>query len=781
MRVNANMQRHEIIVRGIVQGVGFRPFVHALASRFGLSGRVLNDSGVVKIEVEGETNRLDGFFDELVNQPPPLTRILSVSREQCPPIGQKDFRIEHSQTNGPGVVLISADVATCDDCLRELFDPADRRFRYPFLNCTNCGPRLTITQSAPYDRCRTTMSRFSMCPDCHAEYTDPRNRRFHAQPIACPVCGPRLSLRDVRGKSIECHDPLLIFVKAIKAGKIGAVKGLGGYHLVCDASNEATVQNLRTRKSREEKPLAVMAANLAVAKVLCHVSQHEQVLLKSPARPIVLLQRRQQANAVADSVALGNSRLGVMLPYTPLHHLLMSQINALVMTSGNRSNEPIVTQDADAITRLAGIADVFLVHNRPIHVRCDDSVVKVVSGVELPVRRSRGYAPKPIPLPVQWAPPILAVGGKLKNTFALGCGDQGVLSHHLGDLDYLDAYQTFQRDVLLYQQLFDVQPEWIAHDLHPEYASTRFAAKRFSPEKLIGVQHHHAHMAACMAENGLSEPVIGVIFDGTGYGTDGAIWGGEFFIGDYNNFERAAHLRHVTLPGGDAAVREPWRMALSHAMDAGCECPAESFFPTVQPSVLRIVETMIRKNLNSPMTSSMGRLIDAVAAICGVGERNRFEGQAAMALEDLASDQPDCGCYEYGVEIIDQRPATVDTRPLIRGIIDDNQNDVQPSIIARRFHSTVAEIIVSVCRQLRKQCQLNRVVLSGGVFLNALLTEESAERLINAGFDVYRHSQVPPGDGGLSLGQLTVAAARLQNFRVCPERCLNNSQLLGQP
>ena len=501
-----------------------------------------NQTGVVRIELEGDPAVLDRFVAELSDRPPPLARMDSLTWESEPPRGDRDFRIELSEADGPWQVVISPDVATCPDCLSELFDPADRRFGYPFLNCTNCGPRLTIITGSPYDRQRTTMAPFRMCDACRAEYDDPTNRRFHAQPTACADCGPRLSVRDASGREIETGDPLGVFAEALRAGNIGALKGLGGFHLACDARNSVAVAELRRRKHRDEKPFAVMVAGEAAVAALCEVGPAERALLSSPRRPIVLL-RERSPGIVAREVAPGNPWLGVMLPYTPLHHLLLGAVGGipLVMTSGNRSDEPIAYED-DAVEKLAGIADLFLVHDRAIHVRCDDSVSRVVDGAELPVRRSRGYAPQPMPLPMECPRPILAVGGQLKVTFALGSGRQAFISHHMGDLDHYEAYKAFRKDVDLYQQLFRITPECLAHDLHPDYATTRYAhevAER-AGTRLLGVQHHHAHMASCMAEHGLSGPVIGVTFDGTGYGSDGAVWGGEFLVGGYRQFRRAA-------------------------------------------------------------------------------------------------------------------------------------------------------------------------------------------------------------------------------------------------
>jgi hydrogenase maturation protein HypF len=759
------VERRVIAIHGIVQGVGFRPYVYGLASRLKLRGFIQNRTGSVRIEVEGEAQSLDDFLTELARKPPPLARIDRLIWERHPPRGDHSFRIEPSEADVAGPIFVSPDVATCADCLAELFNPTDRRYRYPFLNCTNCGPRLTIITGAPYDRPRTTMAGFSMCPACRQEYEDPANRRFHAQPTCCPACGPRLQALDAQGKRIECDDPLAFFVSALHDGRIGALKGLGGYHLVCDASQEAVVAELRRRKDREEKPLALMVRDLAAAEALCEISPAEKELLVSPPRPIVLL-RKRSPSAAAEGVAPRNPCLGIMLPYSPLHHRVLDAVAPipLVMTSGNQTDEPIAHEDRDALARLGDIADVFLTHDRPIHVRCDDSVTRVLDGRELPLRRSRGYAPQPITLPVECHRPILAVGGQLKGTFALGRGHHAFLSHHLGDLDHLEAYRAFVRDIDLYRQLFAIRPEQTAHDLHPDYASTRYAKEHAASEgwSLVPVQHHHAHMASCMAENGLREPAIGVTFDGTGYGLDGAIWGGEFLVGDYRWYQRAAQLRYVGMPGGDRAIREPWRMALAHLVDANVE--GTSVEKRHEPVAVRAVRKMLERRFNTPLTSGVGRLFDAVASLAGVRDCVSHEGQAAMELEWLATEVPPDEAYPFDSEEapggdVAESPLVIDTRPLIRAVARDAAHGVSAGMIGRRFHSAIVEIIADVCAWLRQTTGLDAVVLSGGVFMNALLTREASARLQGDGFRVFRHRLVPPNDGGLSLGQLAVAAA----------------------
>lgn len=759
------MDRRAIAVSGIVQGVGFRPFVHGLAERLGLHGFVRNESGGVQIEVEGEAGSLDRFLVELREQPPPLAQIDEVRWTSRPPSGDASFRIDPSCGDTASPTFIAPDVGTCDACLRELFDPGDRRHHYPFLNCTHCGPRLTIITGAPYDRERTTMAGLAMCSACRAEYDDPRNRRFHAQPIACPACGPQLQWRAADGRPQATGDPMANAVAALGAGRIVAIKGLGGYHLACRADAEPAVRELRLRKHRDEKPFAVMVGDVDAAERLGEVSAAEAGLLQSPRRPIVLL-RRRPGGPIADSVAPRNPWLGVMLPYTPLHHLLLRTLNGtpLVLTSGNRSDEPIAYDDHDALTRLAGIADFFLTHNRPIHLRCDDSVTRVIDGIELPLRRSRGHAPQPLALPLDCRRPVLALGGQLKATFALGRGHHAFLSHHLGDLDEYAAYRAYDQAIAHYQRLFGLQPELLVHDLHPDYNSTAWAREHAGSRPLLAVQHHHAHMASGMAEHGLDEPVIGVTWDGTGFGTDGTLWGGEFLTGDYRAFGRFAHLRPVALPGGDQAIREPWRVAAACLLDAGENC--DLLGHEASPRALATVQQMIARRWNAPRTTSAGRLFDAVAALAGVRARVSFEGQAAMELEWRASEETADGAYPFRIE----QPATdghgarparvIDVRPLIAAVAEDVRRRVAPGVIGRRFHSAMVEVIAGVCQLIREETGLEAVVLSGGVFMNALLTRETAARLAEDRFRVYRHRRVPPNDGGLSLGQLAIAAAQ---------------------
>lgn len=755
------MERRTIAVNGTVQGVGFRPFVYGLASRLALGGFVKNQAGGVTIEVEGEPAPLDQFLTRLRSDSPPLAHIEQLTWQRQFPMGDKQFRIESSDWSVCGPVAISPDIATCDQCLAEIFDPRDRRFRYPFTNCTNCGPRLTIVTGAPYDRERTTMAGFEMCPACRAEYEDPADRRFHAQPTACPVCGPALKVLNSAGQTLKSGDPLDDIVRALRDGKIVAIKGLGGYHLACDAGNSAAVVKLRKAKRRDEKPFAVMVRDIHRADDLCEMNAGERKLISSSRRPIVLM-RKHRGTGIADEIAPGNPFLGVMLPFTPLHHLLMREMQGvpLVMTSGNRSDEPIAIDEPAAIEQLAGIADVFLAHDRPIHVRCDDSVTRMIGEIESPVRRSRGYAPAPIPLPFSCPATILAVGGQLKATFALGHDRRAVLSHHAGDLDHFDAFKAFKRDIALYEQLFSLKPAWIAHDLHPDYVSTRYALEREADDGMqrIAIQHHHAHMASCMAENGLDEPVIGVTFDGSGFGTDGAIWGGEFLVGDYRGFQRAAHFQYVGLPGGEKAIHEPWRMAAAQLMDANADCAA--FQKRISAESLRTIRAMLKRRFNSPFTSSAGRLFDAVASLIGLRDAVTYEGQAAIELEWLASSLPQDGSYRFDINIANPE-IVIDVHPMIRAVAKDVDAGVDPARIARRFHSSLVQLVCDVCVEIRKTVGIDAAVLSGGVFMNSLLSLETSERLCGDGFRVYQHRLVPPNDGGLSLGQIAVAASQI--------------------
>ena len=712
------VERRRFRARGVVQGVGFRPFVHRLAHAHRLSGYVLNDGAGVVIEAEGPSTELDAFAAELVADAPGLAHVASLAAVPVALQHERSFAIRESAAGGGAAASIPPDVATCDDCLRELFDPADRRYRYPFLNCTQCGPRLTIVRSVPYDRARTTMDGFELCADCRREYEDPSDRRFHAEPIACPVCGPQLSM------------PLAEAVDVLRGGGIVAIKGLGGYHLACLAGDEAAVARLRSRKQREEKPLALMTGD---PDALCLLDDEERALLASPARPIVLVPRREGA-AVAASVSPGSPWLGVMLPYTPLHHLLWHDLaQPIVLTSGNSSDEPIAFDDSEARRRLGGIADAFLGHDRPIHRRCEDSVVRR----DVVLRRSRGYAPEPLPLPVPAPVPVVAAGAELKSTFCVARGNEAFLSAHLGDLDSEQAYRAFRTDLALYLEMLAVEPEAIACDLHPEYLSTKWACEQRLP--LVEVQHHHAHAAACLAEHGETGPALALVFDGTGYGPDGTLWGGELLRADLDGYERLAWLEPVPLPGGEAAVREPWRIAAVHLERAGLAVP--------WPDWQRVRASLA---VNAPLASGMGRLFDAVAALLGVRTRISYEGQAAIELELLAGDTP-----------ADPLPWTFgDATALVTDCYLLLESGRPREEIAAAFHETVAASSALVCRAQR-QADDDTVVLSGGTFQNRRLAAATRARLEAGGFRVLEHRLVPPNDGGISFGQAAVAARRL--------------------
>ncbi len=772
--MGSTIQRRRIVIQGIVQGVGFRPFVYRQALGRELAGFVLNDSSGVTIEVEGTAGALDDFQRALHDETPRLARIDSIVTEVVLPLHESAFIIAHSEAGAERHALISPDTATCDDCLRELFDPRDRRYGYPFTNCTNCGPRFTIVQDVPYDRNKTTMRVFPMCPACQAEYDDPLNRRFHAQPNACPVCGPHVRLHlwaNLHDRPLaEGPDPITTAAQWLASGAILAIKGLGGYHLACDALNVEAVQRLRRQKHREAKPFALMVPDIETARRLCQVNDDEAALLESRRRPIVLL-NSHASSRVAPGVAPAYNTLGVMLPYTPLHHLLLNAFAAiepgrlavLVMTSGNLSEEPIAYRDEDAQERLASIADGMLAHNRDIHMRCDDPVLRITTGGEQFFRRSRGYAPEPIPLAFDLTVPLLACGGHLKNTFCLGKGRQAFVSHHIGDLENLETLTSFREGIEHFERLFDIYPQAIAYDLHPEYLATKYALDREAggvdiPQK-IGVQHHHAHIASVLAEHGLQGPVIGVAADGTGYGSDGAVWGCEIMAADLLNFERLAHLSYVPLPGGEQAVRQPWRMAAAYLYQAYGDAFLELDIPFVRQldrSKWRTLAQMIIRKINSPPTSSLGRLFDAVAALIGLRSEVVYEGQAAIELETLVArkDLPDIYPFATG--------DTLDVLPMMRAIVSDIQQGVPTDYIAGRFHRSMAELLAAACCEAREQTGLNIVALSGGVFQNQLLLERLLALLEELAFQVYINRRVPPNDGGLSLGQLAIAAARLQ-------------------
>lgn len=824
--------RYEAKVLGLVQGVGFRPFVARLARRLNLAGFVINDGTGVLIDIEGSQDRLEQFFVQLETEAPPLSRISGIEKKHKEPLGRQSFSIRESLRPSQRFTLVSPDVATCDDCLGELRDPSDRRHRYPFTNCTNCGPRFTIVTDVPYDRVRTTMRAFKMCDACYDEYTDESDRRYHAEPIACPRCGPSVRLV-TKARTAVLGDPIGKAVELLRESAIVAVKGLGGYHLACDACSPLAVSTLRKRKCREEKPLAVMVRDIDAVKAICFVSEEEEVLLTSSQRPIVLLQKRKNT-PIAEEVAPRNKYLGVMLPYTPLHHLLFgvtplgdasgqagtaqgsserevpaegapleatspesSQANAvssekaqfepplakvssppglsaLVMTSGNLTDEPLAYKDEEALLRLSTIADYFLVHDREIFTRCDDSVAKLLRGKTQMVRRSRGYVPDAIRLPFRGSQ-LLAVGAELKNTFCLVRDDFAFLGHHVGDLKNLDAYEAFKTGIEHLERLLFVEPQLVAHDLHPDYLSTRYALESGLP--CVAIQHHHAHIASCMAENGLSAKVIGLSFDGTGYGSDGTVWGGEFLVADFAGFERTAHFATVELPGGEAAINEPWRMAVSYLYAAFGEKLARTRNPVmdrVGAEKTNAIVRMIQRKVNSPPTSSLGRVFDAVSSLVGLRDFVSFEGQAAMELEMVASDEPCSESYPY--RIVERSGSFVlNLNEMIECICEDVKDGKLTADISRRFHETISRAVAEVCCLIRTQTSIKDVCLSGGVFQNALLSDLLVDRLENAGFRVYVHSLVPPNDGGIALGQAVIASFAANTKGCCANAERSNS------
>ncbi|MEA2024410.1 MAG: carbamoyltransferase HypF [Actinomycetota bacterium] len=741
--------RRRLRISGIVQGVGFRPFVYGLAGGMGIAGFVGNDTDGVFVEVEHDAETLDRFVTELEASAPPAARIQRITSEDLPFGGDTSFRIVASHHAETGAALVSPDLRTCDDCLRELHDPHDRRYGYPFINCTNCGPRFTITERTPYDRPNTTMKPFEMCHACMTEYRDPADRRFHAQPNACPECGPAI-------ESIPpSDDPIRDARRRIAAGEVVAIKGLGGFHLACDATSDAAVGSLRERKGRVDKPFAVMVADLGTARSVAFIGADEVGLLTSRERPIVLL-AKHPSDTISELVAPGNGYVGIMLPYTPLHDLLIEPGEVWVMTSGNLSEEPIVTGNDDAVERLGSLADGYLIHDRDIHVPCDDSVIRVLDGAEYPIRRSRGYAPFPVPLPFE-VPPLLATGGELKATFCLASGYDGFMSQHIGDMENLETLDAFTHAVNHFVDLFRTEPELIAADLHPGYLSTRWAERQDLP--VVKVQHHHAHIASVMAEHGVLDPVIGFSFDGTGYGTDGTVWGGEVLIAGYEDFDRVGHLKATPLPGGDAAVRYPSKMALSHLLTAGI--PWTDDLPPVSALTdeeTRLLATQIERGINTVSTTSMGRLFDAVSALAGVRQIASYEAQAAIELEALA-DASEGGSYAFAIAGSDES-LLIDPAPVLRSIADDVMSGESPGAIAARFHTSVTEMIVETAERVRSRTGLTTVGLSGGVFQNVTLTHATRAALNGKGFEVLIHRLVPPNDGGLALGQAVIAAAR---------------------
>lgn len=756
MTAAVKVQRARIRIQGAVQGVGFRPFIYRLAAECGVAGWVNNSAQGVVIEAEAAGPQLEMFLQRIERQKPPHAVIQTFQTEFLPPAGYTGFAIQHSEPGGAKTALILPDLATCPECLNEIFDPTNRRYGYPFTNCTHCGPRFTIIQGLPYDRASTTMRHFVMCAECRAEYENPADRRFHAQPNACPHCGPQLALWDRAGQALAVrHEALLAAAEALRQGQIVAVKGLGGFHLMVDARNAAAVARLRGRKHREEKPLAVMYPTLERIKTECEVAELEENLLCSAEAPIVLLRRR--GRETAENVAPGNPYLGVMLPYTPLHHLLLHELAfPVVATSGNFSGEPICTDELEALERLGSIADAFLVHNRPIARHVDDSIVRVAAGRELMLRRARGYAPLPVELP-ETAPVLIAAGAHLKNTAAISTGKQVFISQHIGDMDTPQAYAAYQRVLDDFQQLYELQPSAVVCDLHPDYRSTRYAEATGLP--VLRVQHHYAHVLACMAEHHLEPPVLGVAWDGTGYGPDGMVWGGEFLRVHDRGLERVAHLAGFRLPGGEQAVKEPRRAALGLLSSIfGDDIPPDLLpLQSFSPAELALLKTALRKGLNAPLTSSAGRLFDAVAALTGLCQRAAFEGQAAMALEFAGDGTKTDKCYPFAVTDITGEGLTsrriIDLKQTVLALIDDVRAGVPVGEISAAFHNTLAEMIIRIVHETGEQ----RVILTGGCFQNKALLERTIGRLVDAGFLPYWHRVIPPNDGGIAVGQIMAA------------------------
>ena len=746
-----------IEINGIVQGVGFRPFVYNLAHQYDLKGEVANTAAGVSIHVEGPPENIKAFESDLTAKCPPLANVVEISAYDGSVKPFAEFRIVKSRGHAQMATLISPDVSVCDDCRQELLDPGDRRYLYPFINCTNCGPRYTIIDDIPYDRPKTSMRHFKMCAACQAEYDDPTNRRFHAQPNACEQCGPHILLHDHRRKSITTDNPIKAAADCIRQGQIVAVKGLGGYHLVVDALNSEAVLRLRRRKLREEKPFAIMSADLDSIRKYAWVRSEEEALLTSIQRPIVLLQKKNP-NPISEAVAPGNKYWGVMLPYTPLHYLLFEhQFAALVMTSANLSEEPIAIDNEDAFERLAEIADYFLIHNRDIYLRSDDSILKHTAGQGRYIRRSRGYVPIPIFLN-RAVPSILACGAELKNTICLTKGDKAFLSQHIGDLENMATLDFFKLTVAHLERILEIQPNIIACDMHPDYLSTRYA-KEQTQIPVIEVQHHHAHILSCMAEHKLEGAVIGLAFDGTGYGTDGTIWGGEGLVAEAKQFKRVAHLAEPPMPGSSAAIKEPWRMALSYLHATYGDNLQNLDLPMlkqIEAQKINIIVEMMEKGVNCPSTSSLGRLFDAVAAIAGIRQQVNFEGQAAMELEMLADGQNDS---IYDIQWTSQTPIKILPQTIIKGVVQDIQNGMSAADISVRFHRTLIVLFGEICATIRRDTDLNRVVLSGGCFQNSLLLKGLIGQLEAQHFEVFAHRQVPANDGGIALGQALVAAS----------------------
>ncbi len=761
------IRRSKGAIKGVVQGVGFRPFIYQLAHRYQLSGHVINTPEGVDLEVEGADEDVEHFFQAILSERPPLAHISSIERAELRPKKDKAFEIKESRADQERSALISPDVSICPDCLRELKDPKDRRFRYPFINCTHCGPRYTIIMDIPYDRAMTTMKEFKMCKACHEEYEDPTDRRFHAQPNACWDCGPRVSLHDQDGLPVACETPVKETIHLLKRGAIIAIKGLGGFHLAVDAMNHKAVVRLRKRKHREEKPLALMVRDLETAKEIVHINQMEAKTLLSPQRPIVILKKRR-FHSLSRQVAPRNRYFGIMLPYTPLHYLLMDgSFRALVMTSGNISEEPINIDNEEAFKNLKGIADYFLVHDRDIYLRSDDSIIRVLGRVPRQVRRSRGYVPIPVFLSAEMTalPSVLAVGGELKNTICITKENRAFLSQHVGDMENLETLDFFRLTISHMESILEIRPKVMAHDLHPDYLSSKFSREQ-QEIPTLAAQHHHAHIVSCLAENGFKGPVIGLALDGTGFGSDGQVWGGEVLLADLNSFQRAAHLDYVSLPGGDAAAKFPWIMALSYLHktygDELFNLPIK-FVRDLKTEDANIVFQMITRGVNSPLTSSCGRLFDALSSLIGLRQKMAYEGQAAMELE-MCQNLSEKGKYPWAIEE-KKGPLILLTSDIIRSVVEDIKAGMSRGIISRRFHNTLIDMFTGTCVRLREASGIDHVAMSGGCFQNVTLMKDLSRSLTSHGFKVLTQKVVPSNDGGLSLGQAVCAGLRYMGVK----------------
>lgn len=767
------MKRIKIEVKGIVQGVGFRPFIYSLAHKYNLKGFVLNNSNGVIIDVEGEEGIIEKFISDIKKKAPPLSRIKNMDIKKLHLVGYEKFTIKPSSSKEEKFVLISPDIGTCDKCLQELFDPNDRRFHYPFINCTNCGPRFTIIKAIPYDRPKTTMDEFKMCSRCKKEYEDFLNRRFHAQPNACSDCGPKVELINSQLKAEKYgEDAIIQAAKLLKEGKVVAIKGLGGFHIACDATNPNSVKRLREVKRRDKKPFAMMAKDIQTIFEFCEVSEVEKIKLLSPHRPILILKKKRN-NFIADNVAPGQKYYGVMLPYTPLHYLLLEEfylqnprLPVLVMTSANLSDEPILYKEEEIFTKFKNIYDYFVTHNRKIYIRCDDSVIRCFEDKELMIRRSRGYVPEPIELPFSIKHQVLACGAELKNTFCVTKNGYAFLSHHIGDLESLESFIAFKEGIEHFKHLFSIEPTLIAYDIHPHYLSTKYALDILDSElniEGISVQHHHAHIASCMADNQIQDKVIGVAFDGLGYGTDGNLWGGEFLITDYSDFKRVGRFQYIQMPGGTQAIKEPWRMACSwlwHIYRNDALKLEIEFIKSLDKEKWDVLKNLIIHRINAPLTSSVGRLFDAVSALLGICKFTTYEGEAAIELETIV-DEISSPPYKY--ELFGKMPNIIIKPELIFvDIIKDLKNKVPVNRISARFHATIIDIVVKMCSEIRKDTGIERVALSGGVFQNMLLLHGVVRKLRNKKFKVYIPSRVPINDGGISFGQAVIASYKAQ-------------------